>query len=333
MFSQIVTDGRRLGLNVVVTADRPGALSSSLGSMMQSRLTLRLASVDDYVMANVPSDILSINSPSGRGIVGRNEVQVAVFGGDESVAVQAQSIAGLARRMHEQGYREPEPVQRLSDHVSLESLPATTESGDPVIGVADETLAPACITPRGVFMVAGPPGSGRTTALVTLAQALRRSEPTAQIVHMAAARSAIGSLAVWSRSVTGSSAVLDFAYEVSSTVGQPRTSTLMLVIESIADFTNSEAESELVRLIKALADSSAFVVGEAEVSAWGQAWNLAPPFKAARRGLLLSPGGVEADTLLSTPIGTIRRHDFPPGRGVLVEKGKGVWLQIAQPVV
>jgi S-DNA-T family DNA segregation ATPase FtsK/SpoIIIE len=74
-------------------------------------------------------------------------------------------------------------------------------------------------------------------------------------------------------------------------------------------------------------------VGESEVSTWSQAWLLAQPFKSARRGILLSPSGVESDTLLSTPIGTVRRREFPPGRGVLIEKGKGVWLQLAQPVI
>ena len=45
----------------------------------------------------------------------------------------------------------------------------------------------------------------------------------------------------------------------------------------------------------------------------------------------MAPSGVETDTLLSTPIGTVRRTDFPPGRGVLIDKGKGVWMQVAQP--
>ena len=106
-----------------------------------------------------------------------------------------------------------------------------------------------------------------------------------------------------------------------------------MVIDSVADFGSTEAEDELARLVKIVADASGFVVGEAEVSAWGQAWVLAQPFKAARRGIILAPTGVETDTLLSTPIGAVRRTDFPPGRGVLIDRGKGVWMQVAQPTV
>jgi S-DNA-T family DNA segregation ATPase FtsK/SpoIIIE len=42
---------------------------------------------------------------------------------------------------------------------------------------------------------------------------------------------------------------------------------------------------------------------------------------------------METDSLLNTSIGQVRRRDFPPGRGVLVDKGKGTWLQVAQPTL
>lgn len=332
MFNQIAADGRRLGLHVIVTADRPGALSTSLAAMMQTRLILRLASSDDYLMAGVPTDILSPTSPRGRGIVGDSEIQVAVFGGDASAAVQARAIERLAQTMRENDYPVPEPVRSLSDHIALEDIPARTESGVPAVGVADETLAPFGLAAERVLMVTGPPGSGRTTALLTLAQAVRRAHPAARIVHLAPARSTIGGLPVWSESAVGNAAVIELAATL--TASPPSgPGELMVVIEALTEFGNTEAEAELAKMVKTLADAGAFIVGESEVSTWGQAWMLAQPFKSSRRGLLLAPGGVEADSLLSTPLGTIRRHDYPPGRGVLIEKGKGVWLQIAQPVI
>lgn len=330
LFNQIVSDGRRLGLHVVLSGDRPGALSTSLASMMQRRLTLRLASDDDYLMAGEPGDILSVNSPPGRGIIGGNEVQVAVFGGDDSVAGQARAIAELATRMRHKGFAEPEPVVRLSEHIALDALPVTV-GGAPSIGVADETLAPVGITPQGLLMLTGPPGSGRTTTLVTLAQAVRRAHPGTRIVHLAPGHSAIANQDVFAESAVGGQAVLDLLGRLTAptTLG---TDDLMLVVESVTEFTNGEAEMALGNLLKSLSGTSAFVIGEAEVSTWSQAWTLAQPFKSARRGLLLAPNGMEADTLLNTPIGLIRRHDFPPGRGVLIDKGRGVWIQVAQPV-
>lgn len=330
MFNQIVSDGRRLGMHVVLTGDRPGALSTSLASMMQRRLTLRLASDDDYMLTGEPSDILSVNSPPGRGIIAGNEVQVAVFGGDDSVAGQARAIAELATRMREKGFPEPEPVVRLSEHIALDGLPATV-GGAPSIGIADETLAPVGIVPQGLLMLTGPPGSGRTTALVTLAQAVRRARPGTRIVHLAPAHSAIAKQAVFTDTAVGGAAVLEMVGRLSSTLALG-VDNLMIVIESVTEFTNGEVETDLGNLLKTLSGTPAFVIGEAEVSTWGQAWTLAQPFKSSRRGLLLAPNGVEADSLLNTPIGIIRRHDFPPGRGVLIDKGRGVWIQVAQPV-
>lgn len=333
MFNQIAADGRRLGLHVIVTGDRPNALTTSLNSMMQQRLTLRLASADDYMYAGVPGDILSSTSPPGRGIMGGHEIQVAVFGGDQSVAVQATAIDRLAATMRQNGVAEPEPVTRLSDRIALESLPASSAAGEPIIGVSDETLAPMPVAPRGVLMLTGPPGSGRTSALLTLAQAVRRSDPAARIVHLAPSASSIAGLDVWTESAVGMSKVVDTAGRLTS--GLADLANLTVVIESVTDFGGTEADSQLLALIKAISDASGFVIGEAEVSMWSQshAWMLAQPFKSARRGLLLAPTGGEPDTLLNTALGTIRRRDFPPGRGVLIEKGKGVWLQVAQPVI
>jgi S-DNA-T family DNA segregation ATPase FtsK/SpoIIIE len=339
MFNQIAADGRRLGLHVVVTGDRPGALSSSLASMMQHRLVLRLATEDDYVLAGVPADVLSVNSPRGRAIMDGQEVQVALLGGDASVAVQARAVEELGAELREDGFIAPEPVASLSDHIALESLPAATAAAAAAIGLADETLAPVGVAPHGLFMVTGPPGSGRSSTLLTLAQAVRRTNPAVRIVHMAPAPSTIAGLPVWSDTAVGASSVVDLANELTSGLaGSSRFSgsagsNLMVVVESLAEFGGTEAEPELARMVKTLADATVFVVGESEVSTWGQAWLLAQPFKSARRGLLLAPSGVEADTLLSTPVGAIRRQDLPPGRGVLIEKGKGVWMQVGQPMI
>lgn len=332
MLSQLASEGRMLGIHVVITADRPAAIPSSLASTIQRRLVLRLASDDDYVLAGVSGDILSATSPQGRGILDGRELQVAVFGGDANVAVQARALERLAEQMRHDRFAAPEPVERLSDRIEFEALPVSTPTGAAVIGVADESLAPLGISPAGLLMVTGPPGSGRSTALVTLAQAVRRQHPSAQIVHLAPSVSTIAGLDVWSATAAGQDPVIDLVNRLTLAASPPGTGELMVVIEGIADFGGTPAENELARLIKTLGDT-AFVVGESEVSGWGQAWLLAQPFKAARRGMLLWPSGVEADSLFNTSIGVVRRSDFPPGRGVLIERGKGVWMQVAQPVI
>jgi S-DNA-T family DNA segregation ATPase FtsK/SpoIIIE len=334
MFSQLASDGRMLGIHVVVTADRPGALSASLASTIQRRLVLRLASDDDYGLAAVPADILSATSPAGRGIMDGQELQVAVYGGDANAAVQGRAVEQLATTMRDKGFTAPEPILRLAEHIPLDTLPAATAPGTPTLGIADETLAPIGINPHGVLMVTGPPGSGRSTTLVTLAQAVRRNNPSIRIVYLAPSPSTATGVGEWSDAIVGPTPVTEFANDLMLRLnGNTPADELMVVIESVADFGGTEAENDLTRLVKALSDASVFVVGESGVSSWSQAWQLAQPFKSARRGIVLAPDGADTDSLLNTSIGYVRRTDFPPGRGVLIERGKGVWLQIAQPTI
>jgi S-DNA-T family DNA segregation ATPase FtsK/SpoIIIE len=326
LLSQLASDGRMVGIHVIVTADRPAAIPSSLASTMQRRLVMRLASDEDYVLAGVPTDVLSAKSPPGRAMLDGLEIQVGVLGGDANVAVQARAIARLADEARHSAITPPAPVERLSEHIELAALPVSTAAGSPAIGVADETLAPIGVNPAGVLMVAGPPGSGCSTTLVTLAQAVRRQHPQKRIVHVAPSSSTIGALDVWDDSATGLDAVINLA----SRIDPATADRLVLIIENVANFGNTDAEAVLADLIKNL--NAAFVIGESEVSRWGQAWLLAQPFKASRRGILLCPSGVESDGLLSTSIGATRRTDLPPGRGVLIERGRGQWLQVAQPI-
>ena len=330
MLSQIISDGRTFGIHVIITADRPSAIPSSLASMIQRRLVMRLASEDDYLMAGVPSGILSVNSPAGRAVMGGLEVQVGVLGGDTNAAVQARAIEQLAERMRQSAVMPPEPVERLSEHVELDALPQMAAAGTLSIGVADETLAPVGISPTGVLMVTGPPGSGRSTTLVTLAYAVRRQQPGIRIVHMAPSGTSIAGLSVWDDSAVGEDRVSSLVTQLQLGVVPGQPSNIMLVLENVAGFGNTAVENSLAELVKSLG-SGAFVVGESESSSWSEAWTLSQSFKASRRGIVLWPNGMDTESLLSTSIGSVRRTEFPPGRGVLVERGKGVWLQLAQP--
>ena len=104
---------------------------------------------------------------------------------------------------------------------------------------------------------------------------------------------------------------------------------IALFIESVTEFQGTVAESDLSRLLKLAITSGQFVVGEAEVSTWSQAYSITPHFKSGRRGLLLVPGDLDGD-LLGAPLGRIRRSDFPPGRGFLIAKGRASRLQVAE---
>ncbi|HET6860115.1 MAG TPA: FtsK/SpoIIIE domain-containing protein [Streptomyces sp.] len=328
IFLQLATDGRPLGIHLVVSGDRPNSVPASLLASIQRRLVLRLSSEDDYLSMDVPKDVLGQASPPGRGLLGNLEVQLAVLGGNSNLAVQAREVHKLTEAMLRQGVERAPQIERLPDQIDLDILPAGSPDL-PVIGVDDETLQPAEILAKGPLLLAGPPGSGRTVALVTLAYALRRSNPGVELLYIGSRRSAAASLKLWDRSVVGADdveAAIDELVDYST--GTP--GKLAIFIEGLTDFTDTGAESGIERLVTASIKAEQWVVGESETSTWSSAWSLAQPFKSGRRGLLLNPGDIEGDSLLSTSLGRVST-DFIPGRGYIVGRGKVRKLQVALP--
>ena len=330
-FVQIATDGRQVGVHVIVTGDRPNAIPTSLGSSIQRRLIHRMASDDDYAAFGEPKDVLDGASPPGRSIQDGHEVQVAVHGGDSNVAIQSREVAKLAEAMRRAGVPEAPQIKRLPERVELSTLRPTV-GGMPVLGLADETLAELTYEPRGAFMVTGPMGSGRTTAMLTIATGLKAMDQPMRLVRFSSRRTPLTGLPVWDVEASDPETVRELAGQLrqtieSGTVGEGR---LALFIDGVADFTGSGVENDLDKLIRASTREGQFVVGENESASWSQAYVLAQPFKAGRRGLLLQPSDMDGDSLLGTSLGRIRRADFPAGRGFLVHSGRALKLQVAQ---
>lgn len=330
VFSQIAADGRAVGVHVVVTGDRPNAVPMSIASTIQRRLVLRLSTEDEYLLLNTPKDVLSSSSPPGRGVLDGNEVQVAILGGSSNLAVQARELGRLAEAMTRNGVVPAPPITRLGSRIALSSLAASLDDRL-VVGVDDETLASASLDARGPFMVSGPPGSGRTTALATLAAAVRRLPSRRTTLLFSPRRSSIAGTGLFDTAASSPDDAATAARQWSAAMaaGDVAPGSLVVFLETLADFTGTAAEPELGALVKACLRADHLVIAEAESSTWKDAYTLGAPFKAGRRGLLLTPGETEGDVLLATPLGRFRR-DMPPGRGFLVGGGRGRRIQVAE---
>jgi DNA segregation ATPase FtsK/SpoIIIE, S-DNA-T family len=328
VFSQIATDGRQVGVHIVVTGDRAGAIPASLSSSIQRRVVLRLAKQDDYDGFGIDNDVLSAASPPGRGVLDGLETQIAVLGGDANVALQARAIEELGDAMTKAGAIAAAPVERLTEAVLLRNLP--DESADSIaVGLADDSLAPIG-TPRiGSFVIAGPPGSGRTTTLLTLATSLHRSNPKVELYHLSARRSPMTALTLWKKSADGTDNARDLVKELTARIaaGNLAPGELAIFVEHLTDYHESELERDVEALIKAAVRAEQFIAGESESSTWNQAYSVGRPMRAARRGIILQPDDADSD-LLKASFARIR-GDVPPGRGFLVGGGRSRKLQVA----
>lgn len=329
-FQGIAADGRPVGVHVVVSADRPGAIPSALASSIQRRLVLRMPSEMDLGMLNAPIDGFDENSPPGRGFLDGSEVQVGVLGGSTNVADQAAAIERLADSMVRAGSAVAPPIERLPEHVALDALRPFV-GGFPTFAMADETLSEVGFDPSGAFLVVGPAGSGKTTTVRTAIAALRRTRPGVQFAFLGQRRSPLAGDGGWFDEAAGADDVAVLSEKLAGliTSEDPAVAGLVVVIDGIGEFLNGPADFALQDLLKACKAADHLVIADGETSTVQGSWPLLQAVKAPRHGVALQPDQMDGDSVFNTSFPRMSRAEFPAGRGMYVRAGRAVKVQVA----
>jgi S-DNA-T family DNA segregation ATPase FtsK/SpoIIIE len=317
-----------------LSADRPGAVPTAMAANIQRRLVLRQADESSYLTCGVAKDILDADSPPGRCVFAgeTNEIQIAVPSGSSSTAAQASAIDAIAAYLVNHGIPPAEPVERLPELVGIRELPSSV-NGRPTLGLEDSTLGPIGFTPQGAFMVAGMPGTGRTTTLIGLAQSLHRWRSDIPMFYFGPRRSTVHREPVWRSIATDPEAMRLLAAEITPLLGQPAEDTpgVIIVIEGLSELIGSPADQAVADMIKLARRGGHFVIGEAETGAWGSSWPLVTEIRGSRRGVVLQPDTADGDNLFRVSFPRVKRADFPPGRGIYVDTGKYWTVQLPLP--
>jgi len=327
VFQDVIALGRPLGIHVALTTDRFASMPSAIASGIQRRVVLRLADDTGYAALDVPTDVLSEDSPPGRAFVGGRETQLAVLGGSALTVEQNAALTALGERLRADGVAEAPGIPSLPAIVGLDGLP--TREDELVIGLAEESLEPAAVPPVGAFVVAGPPGSGRSNALRVLAER-SFALPGHAVYFVGPRRSPLASEPRFAAIASAPEEVAELAKALREIVADPASELrCVVIIESIGDFLQTPADAALVEMVRQFKREEHFVVAEAESSAWVSSWPLFGEFKNARRGLLLQPDQTDGDVILKTSLTRGKRGEFPEGRGVIVGGGKTRRVQVA----
>lgn len=331
--SRLLVEGRAVGIHVILAAERPNAVPSSLSSSIQRRLVLRQADEAAYASLNIPKDILT-DAPPGRGVFSgqSNELQVAVPTGSSTPAQQAAAIDKLAQRLVDRGVPSAPPVQKLPSLVQATEVP-TSVAGLPVLGIGEGDLAPLGFPAQGAFLIAGMPGSGRTSALLWVSQSLRRWNADVPMYYVGPRRSRVHAESLWTKTALDLDAVRELTLELKPKADQPAGTEpgLILVIEGLGEFVSTAVENALVEVIKAARRNGHLVVGEQETSAWGSGWPLIAEIRNARHGIVMQPDPADGDMLFKEAFPRIKRTQYPLGRGVYVRSGKQWTVQVPLP--
>lgn len=323
-FREVLATGRSLGIHVALSADRAAALPSGVAAAVQRRVLLRSAGEAGAVPVVPPE-----GWPPGRGVVDGLETQIAILGAGAAGVQSGEDSRVIAdfARTHADVIPCTEPIRSLPRRISPSDLPAQV-AGRPVLGLAEESLAPIGFDPAGTFLLAGPAASGRTNALAWMARALRAAVPTLRIVHFGPQDSALSTIEAFDRSVTDVRSVEATARALLEELAADRPPRVAIIIESLAGYLGTAAEPHLAALPRQLRRGGGLLVAEEEIAGWTGISPLLSELKAARRGLLLQPEVGDGEVLLRFALPRGSRAVNTPGRGLLVDQGRGAVVQL-----
>ncbi|MGW5847062.1 FtsK/SpoIIIE domain-containing protein [Streptomyces sp. NPDC055254] len=189
MMQRIFREGSAVGLKVVMTADRSG-LSGMVASAFVDRLILRFADPNDYAVAGIHPREVPKNMGPGRALritdTGIDETQMALLDPDPSGQTQVRKLREIAEEVHARygrvpAHRRPMRVDALPPRITAgEALALDPDFTPPsplwaLLAVGGDELAPLGIDLEEAgpgFVIAGPPKSGRSTALVCASESL-----------------------------------------------------------------------------------------------------------------------------------------------------------------
>jgi DNA segregation ATPase FtsK/SpoIIIE, S-DNA-T family len=182
----MLREGASVGMHLVLAGDR-SLVSGRMASFTDTKLVLRLSDRTDYSLAGLNPRTIPDVLPAGRGFHCETgiETQVGLLADDASAAGQAAALATIAhhaatRDVGVPAQRRPFRVDVLPARVSFAQaldLCAAPQLGPlwALVGVGgDELQAHGPVLRSGArsFVVGGPPRSGRSTLLLTMARSL-----------------------------------------------------------------------------------------------------------------------------------------------------------------
>lgn len=308
LLARLARDGRSVGLHLALSAARPGEVPVGIAGCLGARLQLRCTTADDALMAGLGADAADAELPAGRCWIDGHAAQVA----DVRTAPAAPSRPGVP------GVARLPTTLRLSEVMSHPG-PASEDGPAQRMAIAldADLLEPAALDLARHVVVAGPPRSGRSMALRTIAAAHDATRPHGHSVLVA--RDGLATLADTVDEALGS-----------ASSGAPTLVALDDVDEALEGRHGDEVELQLARLLESAHDAPIRLVVAGDADGLLRCYrDVVTRLRAGRCGLLLGTDPETHSALLHTVLRS--RSDLPvvPGRGWLVTHGHARAVQVA----
>ncbi|WP_406004011.1 FtsK/SpoIIIE domain-containing protein [Streptomyces sp. NBC_00987] len=345
----LMREGASVGLHLVLTGDRILG-QNRFSSNTEDKLVLRLNDRTDYSMVGLRSRDVPEDLPAGRGVLAKdtNSAQIALIPGSDGTgatgatgAGQAQALGVLAERVRERdadvpAERRPFRVDVLPDELdfadALARRPHTVSPLWAMIGVGGDELAAIGTDLSQVpsFVVAGPPRSGRSTVLLTMAKSLTASGTKIVVIapRNSPLRHLVGQPGVVEVFTDADVAVADFR----AALGKVDSPAGAILVDDAEMMINSELDTDFVALARGSAGDGwgLIMAGNNEALLGGiGGWQAA--VRRNRCGALLAPRLMGDGELVGArlPRG-LMGQDSEPGRAHL-QLGDGRFTTVRVP--
>ncbi len=360
LLTRLLREGPSVGLRVVMTGDRRSA-SGRFSGTIENRFVLRMADRSDYAMVGLASGTVPDTLPPGRGFQAETsvETQIALLTEDPSgraqvTALQEISMAAATRDGVPPGpatgartdYRRPFRIDVLPGRVTVaetEALrpgrrsPSPTDGSGPLaslvalIGAGGDELAPIDIDLAADgpgFVVAGPARSGRSSALLTMAESLLAGG--ARLLVLTPRRSPLSALAGRPQviDVLGTEATASDIDAACACVG--RSGGLVVVMDDAELLANAPLADRMTEFLRtARDDGHAFIAAGTTADLTGQYRGFMVDARRSRSGVILAPGTPSEGDLFGIRLSRGNSAAMPVGRGLFVLRGRTTPIQVA----
>lgn len=329
---KILSEGRSVGVFVVLTADRRNAVPTAVSSLVPQRLVMRMGEIDEYVSLGLSGDLGRIEIAPGRAFLqDATELQLAVMGTDPAGASQSEMIRNIARRSDTKG--APARIEGLSSTVPTTMLEERRGLVPFAIeGDSGSTISVDLLT-NPILAVFGPERSGRTTTLATIVGNLNSLGIPVRKFLAAPRRTELLNLDEWERVGRGTDGCDELLVELAAEVrerGEGQGDLIVIVVDDGEELAEGASASALGEIIRRGRDCGVVLVAATTANAGHRSFGgWISDIKRARHAMLLIPEVDVDGDLVSVRLPRKSTRRFVPGRGYFVSRGEVQYAQVA----
>ncbi|MGH6653760.1 MAG: hypothetical protein ACRDVE_00985, partial [Actinocrinis sp.] len=235
----------------------------------------------------------------------------------------------------EEGVPAAPAIARLGDQIPLGRLPVERD-GRPVFGQGLRDLEPVTFAPRGTLLIAGPTGSGRRTALRTVATALNRWKAGTRLFYLGSSDAETYRLPLWEGRAGDPQEAEKLLTQFASAVAahDPQRPPALCIDELVPFLAVDAVRAGLEQLVPHCVMGHGLLVAQSDAAALQNvplaASSLVTKLRLGTTGFLLTPDASDPQIFPGLNTNKLDREDFPPGRALLLSSGKSAVVQVAR---